>query len=288
VYTPEGFAGQRLHVLPRPLVAEASRRPVTSRLIVTDCGYFPNARNHGRSRPEGTAEAIVILCTEGRGVCTLGDADHPVEAGDALVIPAGLAHTYRADSHRPWSIWWLHLAGEDVPELLQAMQLPAHRPVMRVGDMFRAASLVDETIRRLETDDSVSSLIASAGSAWHLAALLAADQRPASARPDPVVKARERLQQQVGLRVSVADLASEAGLSQSHFSALFKRSTGYGVLEYQTRLRMARARELLDTTELALSAVAHDVGYDDPLYFSRQFRRIHGINPSGYRKHAKG
>lgn len=41
----EGFAGQRLQVLPRPLVAQALRRPATARLVVTDCGYFPGPRS---------------------------------------------------------------------------------------------------------------------------------------------------------------------------------------------------------------------------------------------------
>jgi len=79
-----------------------------------------------------------------------------------------------------------------------------------------------------------------------------------------------------------------AGLSESHFAALFRRATGYGALEYQIRLRMGLARVLLDTTARTISSIAHQVGYSDPLYFSRQFRRIHGMSPSQYRSQDKG
>ena len=79
-----------------------------------------------------------------------------------------------------------------------------------------------------------------------------------------------------------------AGLSVSHYSALFRRATGYGALEYQTRLRMGAARELLDTTDRPVASVAAQVGFSDALYFSRQFRRIHGMSPTEYRSHDKG
>ncbi len=70
----------------------------------------------------------------------------------------------------------------------------------------------------------------------------------------------------------------------SHFAAQFRRATGYSVVEYQTRVRMGRARELLDTTDRTIASVAREVGYGDPLYFSRQFRRIHGTSPRTYRE----
>lgn len=48
--------------------------------------------------------------------------------------------------------------------------------------------------------------------------------------------------------------------------------------------RMSRAREVLDMTALPVSLVARGVGYDDPFYFSRVFRRVHGLTPRDYRQ----
>jgi AraC family transcriptional regulator of arabinose operon len=50
---------------------------------------------------------------------------------------------------------------------------------------------------------------------------------------------------------------------------------------------MARARELLDTTELHVAEIGREVGYADPFYFSRQFSRVHCMSPSDYRLHRK-
>jgi hypothetical protein len=118
----DGFAGERISVLARPLVREALGQPLTSRLLVTDCGYFPEAADHLRSRTEGSPQAIVIVCVEGAGWCRLPSGRSEVAAGQALVIPAGVPHAYGAAADRPWTIWWLHLAGADAEELDPLLQ----------------------------------------------------------------------------------------------------------------------------------------------------------------------
>jgi AraC-like DNA-binding protein len=285
----EGFPGQRMRVLPRPLVAQASGTPPLSQLLVTDVGYFPRASTHGRVRPHGAAQHIVIVCAAGRGSCTLPSGVHQVRAGQALVIPAGRAHGYEADADEPWTIWWMHLVGRQVPDLLAATGVTPDRPVVGLGDPARVVSLVDTVLRRMERDETTASLLASAGAAWHALALLAADRRTTSPQQsDPIEATIEHLRANISTRMSLADLAGMAGLSVSHYSALFRRATGYGALEYQTRLRMGAARELLDTTDRSVASVAGQVGFSDALYFSRQFRRIHGMSPTEYRSHAKG
>ena len=96
------------------------------------------------------------------------------------------------------------------------------------------------------------------------------------------------LQQDLAERVSVPELAGRVGMSASHLSALFRRELGCGPAEYHARLRMAVARELLDTTADPVSAVARQVGYEDPFYFARQFRSAHGMTATQYRDRDKG
>jgi AraC-like DNA-binding protein len=101
-------------------------------------------------------------------------------------------------------------------------------------------------------------------------------------------QAQQYLREHVGARTSVVALAALAQLGPSHFAALFRRATGTGVLRYQTRPRMSRARELLDTTDQPIAEIARTLGYTDPFYFSRQFRAVHGTSPSDYRGQHKG
>jgi AraC-like DNA-binding protein len=83
------------------------------------------------------------------------------------------------------------------------------------------------------------------------------------------------------LRVST--LSSMAGLSESRFYELFRTATGYTPIHWLIRTRMRRAARLLECTRLPVKAIADQVGYEDPFYFSRMFKSVQGISPSGYR-----
>lgn len=284
MFLRDGFPGQRLRVLPRPLVASALRRPPTSGLLVTDAGYFPRAANHGRRRAEGAREAIVIVCVDGYGRCEADGRTTVVGPGQALVLPPDRPHVYLADPERPWTIWWLHAAGTQVPELLSVIAPDGREALVELHDAYRAVATIDDAIASFERDETLPSLISAAGAGWALLAQLAADVVAGGPqRTEPVRQAQDYLRRNFAKPLSVAGLARTAGLSPSHFSALFRAATGGGVVEYTKRLRMARARELLITSSREIGDIAEAVGYTDAFYFSRQFRTVHGCSPSDYR-----
>lgn len=281
----DGFLGQRLRVIPRPLVLEAQRHPVLGRLLVTDAGCFPHAAAHGRSRPQGAAETIVMLCADGAGWVSLDEA-RPVRVrpGEAVVIPAGTGHRYWADAEAPWTIWWMHVTGEDVPAFVGTILGEAH-PVVPVRDVYSLVQSFEETVAALEEDETAAMLITAAGAAWRTLARIAASRLlGAAATNDRIRDVQLYLRDNLGTVFSVPELAAMAGLSASHFSALFRAATGASVKEYLKRLRSARARELLIGSDLPITAIAAAVGYADPLYFSRQFRAVNGISPSRFRE----
>ncbi len=73
-------------------------------------------------------------------------------------------------------------------------------------------------------------------------------------------------------------------LSTSYFSRLFKRSTGETFVEYLTRVRMDKSKELLKTSAMKITEISEYIGYNDPHYFSYNFRKQTGVSPSEYRK----
>ena len=256
-------------------------------MLVTDAGYFPHAARHGRVRRHGADQLIVILCADGAGWCELAGVRHEVGAGEVLVIPPGEPHRYYADAHDPWSIWWLHVVGGDVGDLLGATGLTAEQPTGALVDPYAAIALVEGICDRLARDETRASLVAAAGAAWNLLAQLVAErERRAEADHEPLRIVQDHLREHLGAPVSVPTLAELAGFSTSHFSARFRASTGFSVLEYVKRLRMARARQLLITSDHAVADIAAAVGYPDPFYFSRQFTAVNGVCPRTFRARA--
>jgi AraC-like DNA-binding protein len=212
------------------------------------------------------------------------NGSHPVSSGDAVVIPPMTPHTYIADELDPWSIWWLHATGSDVEELVDAIVGSERRPVVPLRDAYTAVGFIEHIVASLEHDETLATLYESSGGAWRLLCQLAADRlRGVPATTDRIQIVQDYLRSNLSAVVSVGELSRLAGLSASHFSALFKASTGIGVMEYVKRLRSARARELLLTTTLSIAEVAERVGYTDAFYFSRQFRAINGTSPRQFR-----
>lgn len=285
MFIRDGFPGQRLRTLPRPLISSALSAEPTARLLVTDVGYFPSAESHGRIRPHGAEQAIVILCTEGAGWARIAGVELAVSTGQALILPAGLPHAYGADAADPWTIWWLHTAGSDAGVLTAAAVGDGPQYVIKLHDAFRMVSLIEHAAECLEQDETVPSILSASGAAWNLLAQLAADrQRGYRDSADRIRVAQDYLREHLRSHTNVPQLAQLAGMSVSHFSALFKAATGTGVVDYVTRLRSARARELLLTTPRSIADIATDVGYDDAFYFSRQFRAVNGLSPRQFRE----
>lgn len=278
----EGFRGQRLVMVPRPMVTAGLHQPVTRRLLVTDAGHYPHAYGHEMHRPRGAPEHIVIVCASGTGWVRIDDQTHRVPAGALLVLPQATAHVYGADPADPWTIWWAHVAGTDAAELVAATGATTQRPVLELGAVERIVALLDEIVTALERAPSSARLLRASGAAWKLFTEIAIDQvlpRPG----DPLQRAMAYLEQRLDGSIRVPELAALVGVSPSHLTALFRRATGGGVLAHQTALRMGRARRLLDASEATIAEIAHELGYPDAFYFSRQFRRHHDMSPTDYR-----
>lgn len=82
----------------------------------------------------------------------------------------------------------------------------------------------------------------------------------------------------------IFDLAASVNLSVSHFQHLFKKEVGFGIIKYSNNLRIQKARELLETTNLQIKEIRRQVGATNAAYFLGDFKRKIGETPSDYRK----
>ncbi|MCX2900950.1 helix-turn-helix domain-containing protein [Pseudomonas mandelii] len=83
--------------------------------------------------------------------------------------------------------------------------------------------------------------------------------------------------------VEVADLARACALSRSHFSRAFKCSTGLSPQDWIRQQRLARAKQLIQTTDLTLTQISLECGFCDQAHFCHIFTRSEGINPFAWR-----
>jgi len=101
---------------------------------------------------------------------------------------------------------------------------------------------------------------------------------------DAILKLQHWLQGACDESCSIAVMAAQAGLSERTFLRRFQRATGLKPSAYLQRLRVGKARELLELTAMPFQQIAWQVGYEDAGAFRRVFQRILGLSPGDYRR----
>ena len=98
--------------------------------------------------------------------------------------------------------------------------------------------------------------------------------------PRALKRVTEHIEAHVNQRLALAELAKVAGVSASHFKALFKRSTGLPVHQYVIRRRVERARLLLLEQPITIADVAAQTGFANQSHLARWMRRVAGVTPT--------
>jgi AraC family transcriptional regulator len=97
-------------------------------------------------------------------------------------------------------------------------------------------------------------------------------------------RAMAYLEERLAEPFNLAELAAAVGMSEFHFSRLFKKAVGVSPSRYFIRQRIRQAQRLLQETELSIIRVGIMVGYSSPSHFAQVFRREAGVSPNHYRR----
>jgi YesN/AraC family two-component response regulator len=92
------------------------------------------------------------------------------------------------------------------------------------------------------------------------------------------------LQQNYAQRLTRQQMAKAVGVSEDYLGRIFLQELGLSPMEYLNRYRIKEAKVLLRHTCASVTDIANQVGFDDPAYFSRAFRKQVGLSPRAYRK----
>jgi len=281
---PEGFPGQRLVVVPPAIVVAAGRRPVTRDLCITHIGTFAAAAGHFVERPHGTSQHILIACISGAGDCEMGDRKWKVGAGDLLFLPPRERHVYRANPFSPWMIFWIHFRGAQAGDHLANLGVSSTRPVVPVDDPGVLLDAFEDTIRHANHGFGEAALTGLSTAFARLLGLAKVHQVAVGSRSrnaeNRLLKLLAMLREDVARPWTLEELAHQANLSPPHFTALCRRQTGMPPLSLLIRLRLQRAMDLLQRGNHNVAEAARAVGYEDPFYFSRLFKKHIGLTPS--------
>ena len=95
----------------------------------------------------------------------------------------------------------------------------------------------------------------------------------------------EYIRSNYGKRITLSEVANVMGFSPTYFSKNFKKRFGCTFSTYLNQVRIRASKSLLLTTDESIAAIAEKVGFDDPGYFARVFKKLSGVTPGYYRSH---
>lgn len=281
---PEGFPGQRLVIIPPNIALQASRAPITRDLSITHIGTFVAASGHYVERPNGTSQHILIACLSGKGSCTVGGQEWKLEAGNLLFLPPREGHLYNADSKAPWTIFWMHFRGLRAEDYLASLGVSSARPVVAVDDVTMLREAFEDTFRHATHGYNQAAMTGLSTAFTRLLGLVKVHQRTPGSRSRQVegrlLKVLARMRDDLAHPWTLEELARECHLGIPHFTELCRRQTGMPPLGLLIRFRLQKAMDLMQQRSHNVTEAALAVGYDDPFYFSRLFRKHMGIAPS--------
>lgn len=98
-----------------------------------------------------------------------------------------------------------------------------------------------------------------------------------------VNKAINFIQINYSRKITISELAKFIGLDRKYISKLFKDIVGVTTQDYLISFRINKAKEMMKDRQLSIGDISRSVGYDNPLIFSKTFKKINGLPPSKYR-----
>lgn len=290
----DGFTGQKQIILPEKLIRERiAGDPVLGAMYISLIGYFPKASFHYRERRWGCADNILIYCVDGKGWFETKSGFTEVKSNEFVILPATDKYLrYGAHADDPWSLYWVHFTGSQLSHFNKLYQMDQFLEPTILRPDERRINLWHEMYNTLEMGYSLDNLSYANFCLYHFVASFIFRNHNFSSfqkKDDNIInQAILFMRENIGSRLQVEDISSRFSYSASHFSSLFRKQTGFAPLEYFIHLKMQKACQMLDLTEMKIKDIATHVGYEDPYFFNRIFNKIIGTSPSEYRKTNKG
>jgi len=263
--------------------------PTYAQLIT---GMNDNGGSYRVQRVPGTPDYLLILSLAGHGIFRAGGPSTLLAPGTLAIIPPGTAHDYAtAPDCGSWQILWVHM--QPWPHwspLLKYPRLPSDIYLLdlaKLGNLAAVSATLQEMHHLAISGNAYRTLLAmNALERALLSCAQAAALGEPAARDSRITAACEYVAEHLDSTLTIPHLAKIAGLSASRFAHLFREQMSCPPLAYLDQLRMERARDLLACTARPIAEIAREVGYPDPFYFSRRFKRATSVSPRDYRSRA--
>ncbi|MGN7759872.1 helix-turn-helix domain-containing protein [Paenibacillus sp. 22594] len=227
-----------------------------------------------------------FIC-EGEGWLKIGEQEYYPQPGELYLMPEGVKQSYSCISSQPFHKYWCHFsvrAGD--MSLFKILEL-SH--VCSTVDLDIVKEMFSSIVFHAKSSEIYAQLLAKSKLmelfAYYLSKL---DLNEITLKNltsvEKLTKILNHIEANIEQNITVHELAEIAHMHPNYFIRLFKKQLGVPPIQYITRKKIEKAKELLTATTSTISEIAEQLGFSDLFYFSKQFKKNAGLTPTDFRK----
>lgn len=253
-------------------------------------GHYVSGARYRVQRINGTPNWFLTYTRAGAGQYLINGQTLHCEAGDIILLSPGTLHDYATSTEtKLWDFYWAHFQPRDY--WLDWLSFPESAPGLRKQSipLNQLGNEIEDAFQRLLKRSQRSGTWQASLSENALEEIIILIAQEAAHSSSHIFDTRIATVMQI-IRdryhepLTVNSLAKVVGLSPSRLAHLFKAETGSALIATIIAFRLRQAARLLAFTDLPISSIANEVGFESSFYFSRQFRLHYGCSPRSYRQ----
>jgi len=270
--------------------SDIKKSPSGQLISINNCGELRmNTDSHIR-RYSGRSDYQLIYVCEGQCVVTLEDRVRIAYPGDCILYRPGEKQDYLFPQKTNPRTYWIHFNGEGCQKLFEMLVLQ-DVCIVKADRNREIVHLMSRVCQYYNLQISHSDLICS-GLMQSILALLSnevhkVDHLSEGKGKDKISELISYIKTVPNLDITLGVCAAFCNMSKVHFARVFKQITGIPPVQFMLRIRIDRAKELLDFTDMPIAEIAEASGFQDQNYFARTFRKSIGMSPTQYRRTGK-
>lgn len=269
-------------ILPVALFKALREHPLSREIFPVSAGYFQKEKH--RQECKRLPYCLIYYCIGGNMVLDVEGHRLPVVTGDLIAIPSGIPYAIEMASNAPYSFYYVAYAGERMADYVEYLNVP--RFVTHVGLIPDMVTELEKICNLRDSDFLLDTFVNGANRLKFLLTgiSLAISRGPQGARHRlDIDLIRQMMAKRINGSLTLQEMALSVNYSPRHFVRIFKKLTGIPPMRYYMQTRIQYACHQLDTTLAPIGQIAAAVGFEDPHYFSRIFRKEVGQTPYSYR-----
>ncbi|MGN1166908.1 MAG: AraC family transcriptional regulator [Lachnospiraceae bacterium] len=223
----------------------------------------------------------------GKGYFEICGKKYHLKMGDTFLIYPNMEACYRADEEDPWSYTWVGFDGTDALHLLNHTDFSEESPVLEQAEISEE---IERKIRKVyeAKGNTFYAAVSMTGALYSMIAMLmensVSETKQKDLRAIHVEQAVQYIAEHYSYPITVESIAGHTGVCRSYLYRMFREVLKKSPKDYVEEYRIRQACQMLGETKLPITSIAHSVGYEDNLYFSKAFKKCKGQTPSEYRK----